>query len=975
MKKLKNLFSLAVLTSIVSMPAFAEPDPNFHIYLMVGQSNMEGAAPIETQDRVTNSRVMVLQDESCPGLASYGQWRVAAPPLIRCNSGLGPGDYFGKTMADNSDQAVTIGLVGAAFGGQKIEYFLKNCGTYNACQPSFGSTPNNFNGGYQWLIDIARKAQEKGVIKGIIFHQGESNTGDPAWPGRVNQLVTDIRNDLGIGNVPFIAGELPYPACCASHNTLIAQLPSVVSNAHVVSAEGLNIHDQYHFDSPGVREMGRRYANKMLELVDTSASGGDGDNGSGANTIVVRLSGVVGDEAVNLQVGGTTVKAWTATSYMSDYTIKTDATGEIRVGFTNDSGDRDVQVDYIVVNGVVRQAEDQDDNTGVWGNDSCGGGSYSEWLHCNGSIGFGNVDGSSSGGGSSDGGSSGDGNTGGTPGVSANIEIGNDWGEGYCGTLVVTNNNSSAVTWEVSLQMDGDVNSLWNGTWSQSGLTLTVSGAGWNDVLQPGQTDSSVGLCVNRVDGGGDNGGDNGGGDNGGDNGGGDNGGDNGGGGYEVPANNFAVNGGVEDGLSNWGTTAGTLTRSTADKHSGSASAYITGRTSGWHGITFNVGKLTNGNQYDVAVWVKLAPGSADVPMILTAKRQDDSDSSTYNEYEHIATATASASQWTLLQGLYTQSGTPFEKFIVESDNDTVSYYVDDFSVGGEVSDDNGNGGGTNHDFFVGNITTNGSVRSDFVQYWDQITPENEGKWGSVERTRDVYNWSGVDAAYNYAKQHNIPFKQHTFVWGSQYPTWIDSLSPSEQAAEIEEWIRDFCTRYPDVDMIDVVNESTPGHAPAGYAQSAFGSNWIIKSFQLARQYCPNAILILNDYNVLSWNTDEFIAMATPAVNAGVVDAIGLQSHGLEDRSLSDIENKLNRVAALGLPIYISEYDVAKSNDQTQLSVMQSQFPLFYNHPSVKGITLWGYVVGSTWVNGSGLISSNGNPRPAMTWLMNYLGR
>ncbi|MEJ2610481.1 MAG: endo-1,4-beta-xylanase [Candidatus Thiodiazotropha sp.] len=283
--------------------------------------------------------------------------------------------------------------------------------------------------------------------------------------------------------------------------------------------------------------------------------------------------------------------------------------------------------------------------------------------------------------------------------------------------------------------------------------------------------------------------------------------------------------------------------------------------------------------------------------------------------------------------------------------------------------------GGTNHGRFVGNITTAGRVRSDFIQYWDQITPENEGKWGSVEYTRDGYNWSGLDAAYNYAKQHNIPFKEHTLVWGNQYPQWMDSLSPSEQAAEIEEWIRDFCHRYPDVNMIDVVNEATPGHAPANYARRAFGDNWIIRSFQLARQYCPKATLILNDYNVLSWNTDEFIAMATPVVRAGVVDGLGLQAHGLADWSTSDIEHKLNQVAQLGLPLYISEYDIQKTNDQDQLRVMQSQFPLFYNHPSVAGITLWGYVVGNTWQNGTGLIYNDGRPRPAMTWLMNYLKR
>lgn len=274
---------------------------------------------------------------------------------------------------------------------------------------------------------------------------------------------------------------------------------------------------------------------------------------------------------------------------------------------------------------------------------------------------------------------------------------------------------------------------------------------------------------------------------------------------------------------------------------------------------------------------------------------------------------------------------------------------------------------------FVGNITTSGAVRSDFVNYWNQITPENEGKWGSVEATRDVYNWAPLDRIYAYAREHNIPVKAHTFVWGSQFPSWINNLSASEQAAEIEEWIRDYCARYPDTAMIDVVNEAIPGHAPATYAQNAFGNDWIIKSFQLARQYCPNAILILNDYNVLSWDTDKFITLARPVIAAGVVDALGAQSHGLADRPLSETTSKLNQIAALGLPIYISEYDIEKTNDQEQLQVIQQQFPLFYNHPSVDGITLWGYVVGKTWRDGTGLIQENGTFRPAMTWLMNYL--
>jgi GH35 family endo-1,4-beta-xylanase len=281
---------------------------------------------------------------------------------------------------------------------------------------------------------------------------------------------------------------------------------------------------------------------------------------------------------------------------------------------------------------------------------------------------------------------------------------------------------------------------------------------------------------------------------------------------------------------------------------------------------------------------------------------------------------------------------------------------------------------------FVGNITTAGQVRQDFLQYWDQITPENEGKWGSVENVRDNMNWSGVQTAYNFAEKNGIPFKQHTFVWGSQYPTWIDSLGSSEQAAEIEEWISQFCTKFPNTALIDVVNEAIAGHKPANYAKNAFGNNWIIRSFELAHQYCPNAVLILNDYNVLRWNTADYIALATPVIASGYMDAVGCQGHGLGGGSLgiqqlSELKANLNQIIALGVDIYITEYDIEQTDDQSQLQVMQEQFPLFYETPEIKGITYWGYVVGSTWRTGTGLLNTNGTPRPALIWLMDYLGR
>ena len=275
-KRLTQSFSLLASLLLGSF-AHAAADPDFHIYLLLGQSNMEGAAPIEPQDLTTHPRVLVLQDADCASSTPYGEWRVASPPLIRCGGkdfGLGPGDTFGKLMADAAPDNVTIGLVGGAYGGAKIEFFLKDCASYEACTPPWGpingAPGNGNNGGYQWILELAKKAQQKGVIKGFIFHQGESNSGQETWPQRVNQLVSDLRNDLNLAaeEVPFIAGELPYTGCCSGHNSLVAKLPDIIANSHVVSADGglADKGDRLHWNSAAVREMGRRYAEKMQAL-------------------------------------------------------------------------------------------------------------------------------------------------------------------------------------------------------------------------------------------------------------------------------------------------------------------------------------------------------------------------------------------------------------------------------------------------------------------------------------------------------------------------------------------------------------------------------------------------------------------------------------------------------------------------------------------------------------------------------------
>jgi endo-1,4-beta-xylanase len=284
---------------------------------------------------------------------------------------------------------------------------------------------------------------------------------------------------------------------------------------------------------------------------------------------------------------------------------------------------------------------------------------------------------------------------------------------------------------------------------------------------------------------------------------------------------------------------------------------------------------------------------------------------------------------------------------------------------------------------FCGNITTGGKVRSDFNQYWDQITPENEGKWGSVESVRDQMNWSGLDAAYNYAKQHNIVFKQHNFVWGSQQPSWLGSLSQDQQRAQVEEWIRLYCERYPDTQLIDVVNEppphTTPVYTAALGGAGASGYDWIVQAFKWAHQYCPNATLILNDYNTIEYANDNshFIDIVNKIKAAGApINAIGAQAHDAYKQPTATVQMYIDKLASsTGLPVYISEYDINQADDNQQKSVMQSQFTMFWNDDNVKGITIWGYIEGQTWETNTGLMTSAGQKRPAMTWLMDFLHR
>ena len=293
----------------------------------------------------------------------------------------------------------------------------------------------------------------------------------------------------------------------------------------------------------------------------------------------------------------------------------------------------------------------------------------------------------------------------------------------------------------------------------------------------------------------------------------------------------------------------------------------------------------------------------------------------------------------------------------------------------------------TNPDKFLGNITTgwNSDMDTDgfvFADYWNQVTPENATKWGSVEGDRQgKFNWGGADKAYKYAKEHGFPFKFHTLVWGSQYPEWMNNLSTEKQYEAIEQWMDEAKKHYPDLQMIDVVNEAVSGHAPAPYKNALGGDgktgyDWIIKAFEMAHERWPDAILIYNDYNTYQWNTDQYIDLVRTIRDAGApIDAYGCQAHDLKGCSASTLKSTLKKIQdALKMPMYVTEYDISDENDNNQLRDYKAQIPLLWETDYCAGITLWGWIYGKTWNQAqySGLIK-NKKERQALEWLREYM--
>lgn len=284
---------------------------------------------------------------------------------------------------------------------------------------------------------------------------------------------------------------------------------------------------------------------------------------------------------------------------------------------------------------------------------------------------------------------------------------------------------------------------------------------------------------------------------------------------------------------------------------------------------------------------------------------------------------------------------------------------------------------------FLGNITTYGNVNGGGIEYsslWNQITPENETKWESVERTRGSYSFN--TAAYDYAKNNHFLFKFHTLVWGSQYPSWFtNQLSVAERKSAIIKWMDAVKSKFPDLEMIDVVNEAVGMHQQGNPLMKESlggggltGYDWLIEAFEQAHKRWPNAILIYNDFNTFQYDTDAYITLVRTLRDAGApIDAYGCQSHDVDNISKENLSNAMSKIQnALKMPMYITELDINIQDDDQQKAQYQNIFPLMWEADYCAGVTIWGYIYGATWVDHSGLYK-DGVERPAMTWLKQYM--
>ncbi len=247
------LMTTVALTAAAEEGVALPPKDKLHLYLLIGQSNMVGRDKTGMADQPTHSRVLMLKTDLT--------WAAACDPLPYEEDsggvGVGPGMTFGRVLAER-DETVTIGLVAAAWGGTPMRRWGKGADLYEKA------------------IVRAKAAQKQGVLKGILWQQGESDSyTEPlarSYKAKLVKLIADLREELGAPDVPFITGEI----CQFRHpdfkqyeiiNDTLKEVANQVPQVGFVGVEGLeHMGDQAHIDAPSQVRMGKAFAAEMIRV-------------------------------------------------------------------------------------------------------------------------------------------------------------------------------------------------------------------------------------------------------------------------------------------------------------------------------------------------------------------------------------------------------------------------------------------------------------------------------------------------------------------------------------------------------------------------------------------------------------------------------------------------------------------------------------------------------------------------------------
>ncbi|MFZ5987276.1 MAG: endo-1,4-beta-xylanase [Bacillota bacterium] len=491
---------------------------------------------------------------------------------------------------------------------------------------------------------------------------------------------------------------------------------------------------------------------------------------------------------------------------------------------------------------------------------------------------------------------------------------------------------------------------------------------------------------------------------------------------------NLLLNPGFEDGtVDGWfpygGAPEGTCTISlvSTDAHTGSYCAVVENRTQNWNGIAQDVlGKLTVGKTYVVSAWVKLIGTGSDTVKI-TMKKTDNGQTA----YDSITLGPVDGSKWYRLSGPYTYTGSAVTNLTLYIEGAAVgaSYYVDDVELRDagistdtwkeeanarieqirkrdaqiKVVDTNNNpvSGVTvdvkqkKHHFAFGSaLNRNGMNDTRYTDYFKSrfqwAVFENEAKWYSNEPSQGNVTYTNADYMYDWCVKNDIKVRGHAIFWEPEQwqPSWVKNLDATSLRTAVDNRLNSAVNHFKGKFLHwDVNNEMLHGE----FFKSRLGQSIWPYMYKRTRELDPNVKLFVNDFNIITYvEGDAYIdQIKWLQANGAPIDGIGVQGHFDLAVDPVAVKIKLDNLATLGLPIWVTEYDSKTPDEFKRADNLENLYRLAFSHPSVEGIMMWGFWAGNHWrgqeaaiVNQDWTINAAGKRYDALLkeWTTNAVG-